>query len=72
MKTTTKSRTHTTPEIVYREGEPVAVILDIADYEELLDRLEDEEDREELRRLRGQRRDVRPLDDFLAEYSPDV
>jgi hypothetical protein len=33
-----------TPDIVFREGKPVAVILDIDEYQELLKRLEDKHD----------------------------
>ena len=32
------------PEVVYREGKPRAVILDIEEYQEMLERLEDVED----------------------------
>ncbi|MCI0560947.1 MAG: type II toxin-antitoxin system Phd/YefM family antitoxin [Nitrososphaera sp.] len=45
------------PQIVLGEdGEPSAVILDIEEYRELLERLEDAED-------------LRTLKDFLVEYS---
>jgi len=65
-------RTRTMPEVIYREGQPVAVILDIAAYRELLARLEDQEDLQELTRLRAEPRDFVPLDDFLAELDGDV
>ncbi len=38
MKGKSKKRA---PEIVFREGKPSAVILDIDDYREMLERLED-------------------------------
>jgi len=41
-----------TPEIVMREGEPTAVILDIDEYQEILERLEDIEDLKMLEDMR--------------------
>ena len=32
------------PDIIFRDGKPSAVVLDIDDYQELLERLEDAED----------------------------
>jgi PHD/YefM family antitoxin component YafN of YafNO toxin-antitoxin module len=54
------------PEIVTRKGKPVAVILPIKDYEELLEQVEDAEDVAGLRRLRRQPLRYRPLEDYLA------
>ncbi len=39
-----RKRKRKAPEIVMREGEPTAVILDIDEYQEMLERLEDMED----------------------------
>lgn len=58
------------PEVVLRDGKPVAVILDIEEYRELLERLEDAEDLRELERMRLEGVEYRSLDEFLAEYSP--
>jgi PHD/YefM family antitoxin component YafN of YafNO toxin-antitoxin module len=61
-----------TPEIVLREGKPTAVILDIDEYREMLERLEDIED---LRMLEGMRRTplkFRSLGEFLKGYAPGV
>ncbi|HZF09635.1 MAG TPA: type II toxin-antitoxin system prevent-host-death family antitoxin [Thermoanaerobaculia bacterium] len=66
-----KART-TSPEIVVREGKPVAVIIDIEEYRELLQRLEDLEDLKALDELRREPLKLRGLEDFLAEYSPDA
>jgi len=55
------------PAIVYEDGEPSAVILDIDDYEELLERAEDVEDLRALRDMRRRRPRFRTLDEFLAE-----
>jgi hypothetical protein len=55
------------PELVYRDGKPVAVILDIGRYEEMLERLEDAADLKALRLQRARPLKFRSLDDFLAE-----
>ena len=60
------------PEIVYRNGEPVAVILDIRRYEELLERLEDAKDLEALRQLRSKPLRFRTLDQFLEAHAHAV
>jgi len=54
MKAKTEKRP---PEIVLRDGKP-AVILDIDEYQEMLERLENLED-------------LKKLEDFLKEYHPD-
>jgi len=61
-----------TPEIVMREGEPTAVILDIDEYQEILERLEDVEDLKMLEDMRKTPLKLRSLDDFLKEYAPGV
>lgn len=60
------------PEIVIRNGKPAAVILDIDQYEEMLERLEDIDDLEALRKMRSQPLKFRKLDDFLQERSSGV
>lgn len=62
----------TGPEIVYREGKPVAVILDIDAYQELLERLEDVEDLQMLEEMRSKPLSFRTVDGFLAEYDPSA
>jgi hypothetical protein len=57
-------------EFVYRDGKPAAVILDIAEYEELLERAEDLEDLRALKRMRGRPLRFRSLADVLAQCSP--
>ena len=56
------------PEIVLREGKPAAVILDIEQYRDTLERLEDVEDLRILREMRKRPLKFRKLDDFLREY----
>ncbi len=60
------------PEIVLREGKPSAVILDIDEYREMLERLEDFEDINILKEIRKRPLKFRKLDDFLKEYQPSV
>jgi prevent-host-death family protein len=55
------------PEIVTRKGKPVSVIIPIADYEELLERVEDAGDVTWLKRARSKPLHYRPLEEYLAE-----
>ena len=57
------------PEIITRNGKPVAVIVPIKDYEQLLERAEDAEDVAWLKRARRKKLNYRPLEDYLAERS---
>ena len=54
------------PEIVTRKGKPVSVIIPIAQYKELLERLEDAQDVAYLKRARRKPMSYRPLEDYLA------
>lgn len=58
------------PEIVLRNGKPAAVILDIDEYREMLERLEDAEDLKALAEMRKRPLSFKRLEDFLKEYSP--
>jgi PHD/YefM family antitoxin component YafN of YafNO toxin-antitoxin module len=60
------------PELVLRGGKLAAVILDIDEYREMLERLEDIEDLKMLADMRKKPLKFRALDDFLKEYSPGV
>ncbi len=60
------------PEIVLRDGKPVAVILDIGEYQEMLEQLEDMEDLKALEEMRSKPPEFRKLEDFLNEYAPSV
>lgn len=55
------------PEIVTRKGKPVAVIIPIKHYEELLERVEDSDDVAWLKRARRKPLQYRPLEDYVAE-----
>ncbi len=52
-------------EIVVRNGKPAAVILDLARYEELLERAEDTYDLARLRALRSKSIRYKTLDEFM-------
>ncbi len=60
------------PEIVLRNGKPAAVILDIAQYEELLGRAEDTYDLARLRSMRAKPQRFKELGDFLRGRRPRV
>ena len=60
------------PEIVLRNGKPAAVIVDIKEYEEMLERLEDAEHLKVLKAMRKKPLEFRRLEEFLKEYSPSV
>jgi PHD/YefM family antitoxin component YafN of YafNO toxin-antitoxin module len=55
------------PELIYRDGKPVAVILEIDKYQKMLERLEDVEDLKMLEEMRKKPLRFRKLDDFLRE-----
>lgn len=55
------------PEVVIRNGKPTGVILDIKQYQELLERIEDAEDLSELRKIRAKIPRLRRMEDFLKE-----
>ena len=58
------------PEIIFRGGKPTAVIIDIDEYQEMLERLEDAEDLKILAEMRQKSLKFKKLEDFLAEYKP--
>lgn len=60
------------PEIVLRDGKPTAVIIDIAAYQEILERLEDVENLRLLEEMRRKPLKFRKLEDFLNEYTPSL
>ena len=60
------------PEIVLPDGRPAAVILDIEEYQDMLERLEDLDDLEMLKEMREKPLNFRKLEEFLEEYHPSV
>ncbi len=69
MQVKNKKRTAKTPEVIYRNNKPVSVILDIEEYQEILERLDDIEDLEFIEKLKNKTLTFRKLDEFLADYS---
>jgi PHD/YefM family antitoxin component YafN of YafNO toxin-antitoxin module len=55
------------PEIILRDGKPAAVIIDIDEYQEMLERLEDAEDLKILAEMRQKTLKFKRIEDFLAE-----
>ncbi|MCW1924043.1 type II toxin-antitoxin system Phd/YefM family antitoxin [Luteolibacter arcticus] len=55
------------PEIITRKGKPVSVILPIEIYQEMLERLEDADDIEWLKKARKKPQSFRNLDEALAD-----
>jgi PHD/YefM family antitoxin component YafN of YafNO toxin-antitoxin module len=60
------------PEIILRDGKPAAVIIDINEYQEILERLEDMEDVRVLEEMKRKPLKFRKLEDFLNEYTPSI
>jgi hypothetical protein len=58
------------PEIIFRGGKPAAVIIDIDEYQEMLERPEDAEDLKKLTEIRQKPLKFKRLEDFLAEHKP--
>lgn len=67
-----RSKPRRKPQLVLENGQPSAVILDIESYREMLERLEDTEDLKMLEQIRKKPLKFRRLEEFLAEYSPNV
>ncbi len=55
------------PEMIYKSGQPTAVILPLAEYEELLERVEDVADLKWLQKNRLQGVTYRPFSDYVKE-----
>jgi hypothetical protein len=60
------------PEMIYRSGKPTAVILPLAQYEELLERVEDAADLQWLKKTRCQGVSYRPFSDYMKEHKRRV
>lgn len=59
-------------QVVYSDGEPVAVIVPIEEYREILERLEDAEDLAMLEEMRKRPLQFRALDEFLERAGANV
>jgi prevent-host-death family protein len=60
------------PEMIYKSGKPTAVILPLAEYEELLERVEDAADLKWLQKTRRQGVTYRSFSDYLKENSQSL
>ncbi len=60
------------PEIVFCGGKPTAVILNIDEYQEMLERLDDIKDLKSLAEMRKKSLKFRKLDDFLKAHPAGV
>lgn len=60
------------PEIVIRNGKPTAVILDINQYEEILERLEDLKDLKILQGMKKKPLKFKRVEEFLREHRLSV
>ena len=67
-----KVKTKKSHEIILKDGKPKAVILDIGEYQEMLERLEDREDLKTLEKMRKRPLRFRGFEEFLREYKPSV
>jgi prevent-host-death family protein len=59
----------TKPQVIMKNGRPNAVIIDIKDYKQLLERLENKEDIADLEKMRKSSLHFRKFDDFLTEHN---
>ena len=60
------------PAIILRDGKPSAVILELEDYEEMLERLQDYEDIAYIERIKKEGNlEFIPLEDFLKEIGEE-
>lgn len=55
-------------EIIYRNGKPAAVIVGMAEYREMLERIEDSEDLKTLKKIRNKALKFRTLEDILSDH----
>lgn len=69
---TTKKRTSKNPEVIYRNNKPVSVIIDLEEYKNILERLDDIEDIAFINEIKNKQLKFRKLDDFLIEFDSNV
>jgi PHD/YefM family antitoxin component YafN of YafNO toxin-antitoxin module len=60
------------PEVILRDSKPVAVILDIDVYEQMLEQIEGIEDLEYIEKVRQKPMEFRSLSTFLQEHYVNV
>ena len=57
------------PQVFYRNGRPVSVLMDFKDYRKLLERLEDEHDLRRLAQLDKRPLHYRPIEEFMDDLA---
>ena len=72
MLTKAKKRSSKNPEVIYRNNKPVSVIIDLEEYEKILERLDDIEDIAFIKEIKNKPLKFRKLDDFLIEIDSNV
>jgi PHD/YefM family antitoxin component YafN of YafNO toxin-antitoxin module len=60
------------PDFVYRNGKPVSVILNISDYENMLEKLEEMEDLKLLKQIREKPLEFNEIDDVIRGLNLNV
>jgi hypothetical protein len=60
------------PDFIYRNGKPISVILNISDYEEILERLEDMEDLKLLQQIRKKPVEFKEINEVLRDLNINV
>lgn len=66
------TRTKRKPQYVVEDGRPTAVIVDIQQYEEMLEKLDQAEDLAQLQQMRKRPLKFRSMSEFLAECNTRV
>ena len=56
-------------EVIYRDGKPSAVIIDLEEYREMLERLEEIDDLKAVEEIKKPMQ-FRPFDEFMKEFRP--
>jgi hypothetical protein len=64
----TKGILKSKPQVVMKDGIPSALIIDINDYRELLEKLEDKKDLADLEKIRMSGTHIRKFEDYLTEH----
>lgn len=72
MESGAKKRTLENPEIIFRDKKPVSVIIDIDEYNKLIEKLEDMEDVKYIKSLDKDSLSFRKFEDILKEENEDV
>nr|VFK66776.1 MAG: hypothetical protein BECKUNK1418G_GA0071005_11083 [Candidatus Kentron sp. UNK]VFK72253.1 MAG: hypothetical protein BECKUNK1418H_GA0071006_11042 [Candidatus Kentron sp. UNK] len=60
------------PRFIVEDGKRIAVILDIAEYDQIVEYVEEIEDLVALQEVREEPLQFRSLDEFLSEHNPGV